>query len=200
MQVLRRPRTDIRSNSEVDPDSFLVRAAQGDPRAFGALYDRYYPAVHGYCLAGLRDPDAAADATAQTFLKAITGLARYREQGRFRSWLFAIAHNVIADSASHGRHFEPLEAARQYSDPSPSPDEAVAAGDERMRLYRAVDRLPAADRQVIELRCAGLSGKEIAKALGISHEAAKKRQLRAIERLRLDLQESSFDLEVRNDA
>jgi DNA-directed RNA polymerase specialized sigma24 family protein len=46
--------------------------------------------------------------------------------------------------------------------------------------------LPADDRQVLELRRAGLTGREIAGVLGISHDAAKKRQQRAMDRIRAD--------------
>src|SRR4051794_28492383 len=69
---------------------------------FGAIYERDFPAVYGYCLSQLGDAEAAEDAAAQTFFKALAALPGYRDTGRFRSWLFAIAHNVILD-AQRGR-------------------------------------------------------------------------------------------------
>jgi RNA polymerase sigma-70 factor (ECF subfamily) len=175
------------AGSGTDSDGRLVALARQDPSAFALLYDRYFPAVYGYCLAELRDPEVAADAAGQTFLKAMAALPVYHEGGRFRSWLFAIAHNVIADARPHCRPDEPLEAHLQLADPSPSPEDAAIAAFELHRLDDAIARLPDDDRRVIELRRAGLSGKEIAAALGINHEAAKKRQLRAMDRLRRDL-------------
>jgi DNA-directed RNA polymerase specialized sigma24 family protein len=43
------------------------------------------------------------------------------------------------------------------------------------------------EQRVLELRRAGLRGGEIAQVLGISHEAAKKRQLRAMNHIRAAL-------------
>ena len=154
------------------------------PHDFAAVYDAYFPAVYGYCLSQLGDHQAAEDATSRTFLKALAALPDYRETGRFRPWLFAVAHNVVLDHLRDVRAEEPLEAAARVPDPTRSPEERTLAALDAERLERAIARLPPDDRQVLELRCAGLRGREIAAALGIGHEAAKKRQLRAIDRLR----------------
>ena len=154
------------------------------PHDFAAVYDAYFPAVYGYCLSQLGDRQAAEDATSRTFLKALAALPDYRETGRFRPWLFAVAHNVVLDHLRDVRAEEPLEAAASVPDPNRSPEERTLAALDAERLERAIARLPPDDRQVLELRCAGLRGREIAAALGIGHEAAKKRQLRAIDRLR----------------
>jgi RNA polymerase sigma-70 factor (ECF subfamily) len=183
-----------------DSDGRLVTLAQQDPGAFGLLYDRYFPAVYGYCLSELRDPEVAADAAGQTFLKAMAALPTYREGGRFRSWLFTIAHNVIVDAYSPRRQNEPLDTVLHIADPAPSPEDAAIATFDLERLDDAIAQLPDADREVIELRRAGLDGKEIAAVLGISHEAAKKRQLRAMDRLRQDLLMPLQGSEVRRGA
>src|SRR5688500_4971912 len=79
------------------PDEELVeRAQRGDHEAFAVLYDRYLPRVHGYCYRLLGEREAAEDATTDTFMRALTALPACRT-GSFRSWLFAIAHNVTAD-------------------------------------------------------------------------------------------------------
>jgi len=54
-------------------------------------------------------------------------------------------------------------------------------------LLAAVARLPDDQRTAVELRLAGLTGPEVATAMGRSHEAIKKLQLRALERLRAEL-------------
>jgi RNA polymerase sigma-70 factor (ECF subfamily) len=131
----------------------------------------------------LRDPAAAEDATSQTFLRAMSALASYRETGRFRAWLFTLAHNVIVNAAQRQKFGAPIEAAWEVSDPSATPEDLAVAALDLADVDAAIAGLSADDRRVIELRRAGLSGREIAEVLGISHEAAKKRQLRAMDRL-----------------
>jgi RNA polymerase sigma factor (sigma-70 family) len=167
-----------------DPDALLVAWAQQNPRAFTALYDRYFDIVFGYCLSQLGDAQAAEDAASQTFLKVLAALPNYREAGRFRSWLFAIAHNAVHDALRTRSPDTSLETASDLHDPAASPEERAIAALDSAWLNEAIARLPAADRQVLELRRAGLRGAEIATVLGISHEAAKKRQLRAIDLIR----------------
>jgi RNA polymerase sigma-70 factor (ECF subfamily) len=184
----------------VDPDSLLVLWAQQNPQAFAALYDRYFPSIYRYCLSQLRNHERAEDATSQTFMKALSALSTYTETGHFRPWIFAIAHNVILDSIKSSRMHEQIEAVEGYRDPAASPeDEAIAAFDLAW-LNDAMLRLPPNDRQVLELRRAGLSGVEIANVIGISHAAAKKRQLRAMDRMRAELGAHPDEFEVRRGA
>lgn len=161
--------------------------AQESPHAFVALYDRYFPAVYGYCLSQLGEPEAAEDAASQTFLKALAALPGYRETGRFRSWLFVIAHNAVQDVVRGRPRQESLAEAANQLDPATGPEEQAIAAFDREWLDMAIARLPDHERQVLELRRVGLGGQEIARVLGISHEAAKKRQLRAMDQIRSEI-------------
>ena len=193
---IRRRHTTAHPATSADPDALLVAWSRQNPQAFTALYDRYFAAVYGYCASHLSDPQAAEDAASQTFLQALASLSSYREAGRFRAWLFAIAHNVIQDTVRTHRPTAPLAAAAGVHDPTTTPEERAMATLDRAWLDGAIARLPAADREVLELRRAGLSGQEIAAVLGISHEAAKKRQLRAIDQLRAAIGVTSANQEV----
>lgn len=82
----------------LDDDAWLVAEAKQDPHAFAPLYTRYFDLVYRYGVRRLGVTEAAADATGQVFAKALAALPRYRDDApSFRSWLFAIAHNVIID-------------------------------------------------------------------------------------------------------
>jgi RNA polymerase sigma-70 factor, ECF subfamily len=197
MRFLPRRQRHDPMDSDLDPDGRLTAWAQQNPQAFAALYDRYYPAVYDYCLVHLGDPHAAEDAASQTFLKALAALPGYQETGRFRAWLFVIAHNVVLDVITRRRPEAPLEAAGAITDPGPSPEQRAMAALEWSVLEQAMARLSPDDRGVLELRRAGLTGREIAAALGIGHAAAKKRQLRALERLQAELVVTRENSEVR---
>src|SRR3954469_3935933 len=122
------PQKRVETGPDADPDALLVAWAQRNPQAFTALYDRYFPAVYGYCLGQLGTPEAAEDAASQTFLEAIAALPGYRETSRFRHWLVVIAHNAVIDARRGQHRDDPLEAAAAIIDPAATPeDQAIAA-------------------------------------------------------------------------
>lgn len=168
-----------------EPD--LVAQARSDREAFAALYDRYFDPVYRYCYHRLGSREAAEDATSQIFLQVLTALPRYQEVGTFRSWLFTIAHNVITNRVRARRPNEPLETASEQADPGPLAEELALAADEQRALAAGVATLPPDQRRAVELRLAGLTGPETARALGRSHAAVKMLQLRAVDRLRTHL-------------
>lgn len=177
-----------------DLDAAVVARARGDPEAFAPLYVRYVEEIGRFCYVRLRDEEAARDATQQVFTRALAGLEGYREQGQFRAWLYTIARNVLADGAKRRRPTFALEAAHDLADPDASPEEVAARSAERAVLLGAVARLPDDQRLAVELRLAGLTGPEVAAAMGRSHDAVRKLQLRAMEKLRADLER---DVEAR---
>jgi RNA polymerase sigma-70 factor (ECF subfamily) len=172
---------------EAIPDDVLVAQARHDPRLFATLYARYFAGVYHYCFSELRDPEAAADAASLIFLRALSALHRYRPDDRFRSWLFAIAHNTILDARRREHTTTPLTIELALVDPSPRPEECALMHLELERLEEALGGLPEDDRRVLELRRSGLRGHEIGEVLGIGHAAARQRQARALSRLRLAL-------------
>ncbi len=161
----------------------LVAAARTDPRAFAVLYRRHVSAIYRFCHRRLGTKEAAEDATAQVFTKALGGLAGYRG-GSFQGWLFAIAHHVVVDEVRRVRPDVPLTAAAASIDPRPGPEEVVADAEASRSLRAVLAQLPPEQRRVLELRLAGLSGVEIAVALGRSHGTVRNLQHRTLVRLR----------------
>lgn len=190
-----------------DDDTPLVIAARADPRAFTALYERHCDAVYRYCHVRLGSRELAEDATSETFLKALAGLATYRttdhpggREGSFVAWLFGIARNVVVDQHRRRRPTSPIDAAGDPADPGLTPEEQALARAEGERLRAAMRALTSEQRAVLDLQLAGLTGEEIARALGKSPGAVKMLRFRAVERLREHLTEAeSRPEEVRDD-
>src|SRR3954470_14834578 len=116
------------SSDSSDSDAALVALAQMDRQAFALLYRRYLNPVHQYCFRRLGSREAAEDATSLVFTKAFAALPTFRA-GSFRSWLFAIAHHVIADSLRARRVVDELEAAAEVPDGALAPDEIVIVAE-----------------------------------------------------------------------
>jgi len=183
-------------------DLALVRRAQDDIQAFAPLYERYAPVVYHYCVRRLTNPEAAADATSAVFVKAIAALPTFRPDPRregstFRSWLFAIAHNVVVDAHRRHRPQRSLDTdiaahGDRYVSPATGPEEHAIELDATRTLNNALRHLPERQRRVVELRLAGLSGAEIASALDMTESAVKSAQYRAYGTLRTILNDDLY--------
>ncbi|MGH2615152.1 MAG: sigma-70 family RNA polymerase sigma factor [Thermomicrobiales bacterium] len=142
-----------------------VPFTQHDRHAFAALYQDYFEPVYRYCYARLGNQQRAEDAAHQVFVRALEAFDRYQETGRAREWLFVIAHNVVANEMTK-RTAAPLDMADDVPDPEASPESLAFAAVDREALREAITRLPQDQRRAIELRIAGLTGREIAAASG----------------------------------
>jgi RNA polymerase sigma factor (sigma-70 family) len=93
----------------VDPDADLVgRARDGDPDALRDLYQLHERRVYNLALRMTGNPWDAADATQETFIKALTGLDSFQGNARFSTWIHRIAVNVVYDHLRR-RRAEPLD-------------------------------------------------------------------------------------------
>jgi RNA polymerase sigma-70 factor (ECF subfamily) len=169
--------------------------ASAEAPEFVALYHRYLAPIYQYCYRRLPTAEDAEDATSLIFAKALVDLAHQREPGAQRSWLFAIAHNVVADHYRARRPTLILEAAAEV--PDTASVEAHLVDDDALRTLLA--QLPADQARILELRLAGLTGPEIARVLGKSATAVKVAQFRAYARLRQLLSPSGSGTEGRHD-
>lgn len=152
--------------------------------------------IYRYCYRQTSDPELAADLTTQIFTRAIEALPKFeqraghRESGSatgssFRGWLFTIAHHAVIDHRRRVRPSRPLDDThRELADDGQGPEERAVLRDELSRLIAVLDRIPDGQRQIIELRLAGLTAAEIATALSMSRAAVKSAQTRAYARLR----------------
>jgi RNA polymerase sigma-70 factor (ECF subfamily) len=165
------------------PDAALVLAAQSDLVAFEPLYRAYADCIYRYCLRRLDDPERAADATSTIFIKAMQSISTCQPES-FRSWLFSIAHNVTIDARRTRRVHAGLDDALALSSVDATPEEAALTSETRLEIVALLDHLTPDQRQVVELRLAGLDGYEISDALGRSRASVDTAQSRAVSRLR----------------
>jgi RNA polymerase sigma-70 factor (ECF subfamily) len=131
------------------------------------LFATYHPALVRYLTRRLGDRDWAEDIAQETFVRALRQDTLVNE----RSWLFAVASNLVRDEARkeiRRREHLTLMAAEareaQVEGPDVALERALEAGDAR----RALDALAERDRQALLLREEGLDYPEIAEILGIA--------------------------------
>jgi RNA polymerase sigma factor (sigma-70 family) len=155
--------------------------------AFGEFYDRHASAVLGYFARRTRDPEAAADLTAETFAAAIVARRRFRPGPLpAAAWLFGIARHKLADFERRGRAEDrALRRLRVERPPLAEEDAALISLMADEVSAQLLAQLPDDERGAI--RAHVLEGRdyaEIAAAAVISEPAARMRVSRGLGRLR----------------
>ena len=143
--------------------------------------EREQEALRGFLLAlccGNRDD--ADDLAQDTLVKAYISSTGYQDKGKFRSWLFKIAHNTFLNHKASLRMTESIDEARKLIS-STSTDAAFQHQD----LYLTLGTLPPKERSAITLfYLSGYSIKEIAMITETKEEAVKKQLSRGRDKLK----------------
>ena len=148
-------------------------AAAGDRRAFAQIYDRYADRLHDFCVGMLRDRDGAADCVQDAFCTAATTLSQLREPDKLRPWLYAIARHEALRRIRHRQREQLCDDLPEAASGEPGPDTLAARSELADLIAQAAGGLSDRDRSVLELTYRhGLSGPELAQALGVSQSNA----------------------------
>ena len=155
---------------------------------FIAHVEREQEALRGFLLALCCGNQSDADDLAQDALvKAYLSSAGYQDKGRFRSWIFKIAHNTFLNHRAGQRTMESIDDPRIQSLPLGRDGEGSSTF-EHQDLYLALRALPPKERSAITLfYLNGYNIKEIAKITDASEDAVKKQLSRGRDRLREQL-------------
>lgn len=177
------------SRQAVDEDrELVVRASDGDERAFGRLVERHHASVYRVALRiGGGNETLAADAAQDTFFEAFRALGDFRGESAFRSWLLTIAANQTRDllRKRSRRRETALDAAPALESPGPDPAERAVVADEAARARAWLERLPEKQRLAVTLRLEeGLSFREVGEVIGSSEGAARVNYHHGINKLR----------------
>ena len=152
---------------------------------FIAHVEREQEALRGFLLALCCGNKSDADDLAQdTLVKAYLSLTGFQDKGRFRSWLFKIAHNTFLNHIARQRTTESIDEARTLVS-----NTAADSSFEHQDLYMALRALPPKERSAITLfYLNGYSINDIAKITDASESAVKTQLSRGRDKLKAKLQ------------
>jgi RNA polymerase sigma-70 factor (ECF subfamily) len=181
---------------EPDEPRLVAAARAGDRAAYGRLLARHQEVAFraSYLVTG--SAVEAEEATQEACVKAWLALDRFRPDAPFRPWLVRIAVNEARNRRrGAGRRVGltlRLSAERVTAPVAPSAEDEALAAAERARLVAALDGLRESDQLVIAARyLLGLSEVETAAALGLRRGTVKSRLSRALDRLRVCLEQAA---------
>ena len=178
------------------PDAELVRQFKAGSRpAFDRFLRRHQDRIYRLACVSLDDPQQAADAAQETFLRAFSGLGRFRFGAAPFTWLYRTAKNVCREF-NRKRHPQALggELDDQH-DGAAVPDRQVADADCAARVRALVAGLPERQREVVLLRIfEELSVADTAAAMGCRPGTVKALLHKATQRLKIDVEDSGLDL------
>jgi RNA polymerase sigma-70 factor, ECF subfamily len=179
-----------------DDAALMLRYRDGDVRAFETLYAKHKGGVYRYLKRMCRNDEAANDLFQEVWSKVIASRERYEVRAQFNTFLYRIAHNCTIDYYRKTGRAQPAaqsidELAEELPDVAQIlPDQALSETQLRADFRRALDALPAEQRDVFVLyEESGLSLEDIGRITGVAMETAKSRLRYALQKLRATLAE-----------
>ncbi|MFM7052950.1 MAG: RNA polymerase sigma factor [Planctomycetota bacterium] len=176
----------------------LKRAAEGDSVAWRAVVEEFAPRVFGLVRAQCRDDELAEEIAQSTFCTVSAKIATYVEGGRFESWVFRIAMNRLRDEMRR-RKRQARAVGDEVLDAAPPGRAARRAGsaaseEAAARLRHAMERLPDADRELVDLRhIGGMSFKALSDYFEEPVGTLLARHHRALKKLRAMLEDAGIE-------
>ena len=155
-----------------------------DDAAFRALVERHLPLVQGVARRVTGNDELARDVAQQAFMRLVRRAALIPHNLSLSAWLHRVTRHLAIDlvrSEERRKRREKNTPPPDAMDSPPPPDWSALAPV----IDGLIDRLPAVDREVLLLRYyRDESHVAVARQLGLTEAAAKKRAVRALEKLR----------------
>jgi RNA polymerase sigma-70 factor (ECF subfamily) len=173
----------------VDEDEQLPVAAAraGNAAAWDTLFRRYQLPLYVYVFELLRNEQTALDVVQETFINATRYLSSLRDDKKFGSWLFSIAHQKCQQHWRKPSRTEPLdENFAELSIDESAPDDLLVRAEQQEEFMNLVNQLPEIHRSVLLLHfLEDFSLEEVAQITGAGVGTVKSRLHYAKKSLRI---------------
>ena len=131
----------------------VPQAKAGEPEAWDALFRRYQLPLYVYVFELVHDEQTSLDLVQETFIAAIRHIGSLRDDGKFGSWLFGIAHQKCIQRWRKQDREEMLrdEIAATPDEFENSPDDLLVRQEQEAEFMKLLNQLPLPQRSVLLL-------------------------------------------------
>lgn len=193
----------MKSHNQSDYE-LIKQFIQGKQSCIEVLINRHKKKIFTYIMLIVKDQPLAEDIFQETFIKVIKSLrkGKYREEGKFLSWVMRIAHNLTLDYYRKQKHLKTISNDNNDLDifnsikfSEANVEDEIIQEQISKDVRSLIDELPNDQKQVILLRHYGdLSFKEIAEQTDVSINTALGRMRYALINLRKSISEKKLSL------
>jgi len=135
---------------------------------FDSIFDQHYPPLVRYCHRLTGDGDVAEDIAQESLVRLFDHQVRGSDAGT-RAWLFKTATHLVRDRYRVQKNRVRLLAENPVRPSEPeSPVLRLERAEARDQARMALDSLASRDREILLMRYAGFSYREIAEAIGVA--------------------------------
>jgi RNA polymerase sigma factor (sigma-70 family) len=190
--------------SRLKDQELVNRFVEGEKSCMQELIKRHKNRVYTYILMIVKDSDVADDLFQDTFIKVIQSLKnkKYKDEGRFLSWVLRIAHNLTIDYFRKAKNQNTCSAEQGEFDlfnnakfADRTVEESMIKDQTTKEVRFLLDKLPKDQKQVVLMRHYGnMSFKEIAEQTGVSINTALGRMRYALINMRKLAEEYNIQL------
>ncbi len=175
----------------MNDDELMTLVATGEEAAFRLLVERWETRVYAFLWRMTGSREDAEDLAQDTFIKVYANARRYQPTGRFQSWLFRIAGNLVRSWARRRKIVGWIRYDSDLHDQSsagPAPDAGLTSDETSRLVQAALAELPVRQRQALVMRkYHEMSQREIAAALDTTEGAVESLLIRALAGMRTSL-------------
>jgi RNA polymerase sigma-70 factor, ECF subfamily len=130
-----------------------VREARaGIAEAWDALFKRYQLPLYTYVFELIHQEQTSLDIVQESFISAARHIGSLREDGKFGSWLFGIAHQKCVQ---HWRRQRPenvsIDEQEDFPDPAADPAEWLISQEQEEQFMKRLNQLSPPHRAVLLL-------------------------------------------------
>jgi len=168
-------------------DNVLMTKVQaGDLDKLGLLYQRYKKILFGYFYRQTCVAATSEDLVQNVFQRILIYRKQFRNEGKFTSWMYSIAHNVFIDHVRKQKRIEYSDDLSQWDvAEDDNSDEKILKNEQKQMLENAIKQLSQEQREALVMsRYQELKYREIAEILKVSEGTIKVRIFRAVNNLK----------------
>jgi RNA polymerase sigma-70 factor (ECF subfamily) len=131
----------------------VLQARAGEPAAWDALFHRYQLPLYVYVFELVHDEQTSLDLVQETFIAAVKHIGSLRDDEKFGSWLFGIAHQKCIQRWRKQNREEVLreEIAESPDESESSPDDLLIRQEQEVGFMNLLNQLPLPQRAVLLL-------------------------------------------------